>query len=157
MRPKGCKIARYYCPLGHTTFGLVPDCLASRLSSTLSRVEEVARVVETAQSLEQAAEALRPDIQLPGAVRWVRRRAQAVRALFKTLVTLFSWECAPTVLAVSERIERPEVLVAVREIAKDELAVLPPYVGFGPRLRHRCARDGPSQQEPGADATGLGD
>lgn len=41
VEPPGMKVARAYCAEGHTTFSLLPDCLASRLSSTLAAVEEV--------------------------------------------------------------------------------------------------------------------
>ena len=46
------RIARFYCRKGHTTFSLLPDCLASRLSSTLAAVEEVleALVVDVPKS-----------------------------------------------------------------------------------------------------------
>ena len=32
--PDGTKIARWYCPDGHQTFSLLPDCLSSRLSGS---------------------------------------------------------------------------------------------------------------------------
>jgi len=39
--PDGAKIARWYCSDGRTTFGLLPDCLSSRLPGTLIEVETV--------------------------------------------------------------------------------------------------------------------
>ena len=152
VRPEGCKIARHYCPRGHVTFSLLPDCLASRLSSSLTAVEEVALAVERAPSLERAASALRPDIELPGAVRWTRRRVRSVRTLLVTLVTLFAWDCAPSVTALRTQLGVPTVLVPLREMAHAELGVLPPYFGFGPRRGPRRARDGPTQHEMGQDA-----
>ena len=78
VEPAGMLIARWYCEEGHTTFSLLPDCLALRLSSTLAAVEEVALAVERrAGSMEALAAELRPDIEMQGAVRWVRRRVVA--------------------------------------------------------------------------------
>ncbi|MGQ0503852.1 MAG: hypothetical protein ACT4TC_00880 [Myxococcaceae bacterium] len=86
VEPPGMKVARSYCEKGHTTFSLLPDCLASRLSSTLAAVEEVVVAVEQrATSIEAVAEELWPDIEVQGAVRWVRRRVLAVMIALRTL------------------------------------------------------------------------
>lgn len=86
VEPPGMCIARFYCEEGHVTFSLLPDCLASRLSSTLVAVEEAASAVEQrTTSLEEVAATLRPDIEVQGAVRWVRRRAVAVAIALKVL------------------------------------------------------------------------
>ncbi|MDE0442808.1 MAG: hypothetical protein OXL38_11875, partial [Gammaproteobacteria bacterium] len=34
--PPGTRVARWYCPESHTTFSLLPDCLAARLPGTLA-------------------------------------------------------------------------------------------------------------------------
>ena len=34
--PQGVRVARWYCPESHTTFGLLPDCLAARLPGYLT-------------------------------------------------------------------------------------------------------------------------
>ena len=39
--PAGTLIARWYCPESHTTFSLLPDCLAARLPGTLDEMEAV--------------------------------------------------------------------------------------------------------------------
>jgi hypothetical protein len=83
--PTGIRIARYYCPTAHETFSLLPDCRASHFPGELAAVESV---VETARSVEAAADALRPEITLPSAVRWVRRRLTPVRRALLALVTL---------------------------------------------------------------------
>ncbi|MEJ2325895.1 MAG: hypothetical protein P8Y25_03330 [Chromatiaceae bacterium] len=36
--PRGTRVARWYCREGRCTFSLLPDCLAARLSGTLSEV-----------------------------------------------------------------------------------------------------------------------
>jgi hypothetical protein len=72
VEPPGTQISRWYCPTGHTTFSLLPDCLASQLSGSLDEVEQVVAIVEAkvaaGESIEKAAEEIRPDIELPGAV-----------------------------------------------------------------------------------------
>ncbi|AGS25146.1 hypothetical protein REMIM1_PE00104 (plasmid) [Rhizobium etli bv. mimosae str. Mim1] len=62
------------------TFSLLPDFLSARLPDSLAAIEQVIGVAASARSIEQAADAVRgPDICLPGAVRWLRRRIVAVR------------------------------------------------------------------------------
>ena len=72
--PTGMRITRYYCPTAHETFSLLPDCLASRFPGDLDDLERVVAQVDAARGIEAAADGLRPDIVLPSAVRWVRRR-----------------------------------------------------------------------------------
>jgi hypothetical protein len=63
-----------------------------RLPGSLDEVEQVVAIVEAkvaaGESIEKAAEKIRPDIVLPGAVRWVRRRLGYVRMALLALVTL---------------------------------------------------------------------
>jgi len=76
--PAGMRVTRYYCPTAHETFSLLPDCLASRFPSDLDDLERVVSHVAAARSVEAAADTLRPDIELPSAVRWIRRRLSLV-------------------------------------------------------------------------------
>ncbi len=71
------KIPCWYCRKGHTLISLLPDFLYSRLPGTLKEVEEVIEA-QKHPSLESASEAIRPDIELPGALRWLRRRLHYV-------------------------------------------------------------------------------
>ena len=99
--PPGTRIARWYCPESHTTFSRLPDCLAARLPGTLAELEDVVATAERAKSLEAAANAVRRDpIELPGAMRWLRRRIRPVRRALATVRGLL-----PERLAVRERIE----------------------------------------------------
>lgn len=76
----GLRIARWYCPEGRRTFSLLPDFLAARLPGQLSSIENVMIVASSAKSIEAAADALRgPEVTLPAAVCWLRRRIRAVR------------------------------------------------------------------------------
>ena len=58
-RPAGTRIARWYCRESHTTFSLLPDCLAARLPGTLTELEEVVAEAEQARSLMAVADQLR--------------------------------------------------------------------------------------------------
>ena len=53
--PRGTKIARWYWPESHTTFSLLPDCLAARLPGELDHVEAVVAHAERAPSRSAAA------------------------------------------------------------------------------------------------------
>jgi hypothetical protein len=69
------------------TFSLLPDCLSSRLGGSLDDAE---RAVVASESLgvEAAAQTLRVgEIELPGALRWLRRRRRGVRAAVLALLT----------------------------------------------------------------------
>jgi hypothetical protein len=154
VEPPGMRVARCYCPTAQTTWSLLPDCLASRLSSDLAEVEQVVTRVAAGPSIEAAAAAVRPDITLPSAVRWVQRRVLPVRAALLALVTLMPSQfagCSPTVAAVTAVVGTTPALVRLREIGAPHLAALPPPLGFGPRRRpwqrwgRRC------QHDPGAD------
>jgi hypothetical protein len=155
VEPPGAQVARFYCPEGHTTFSMLPDCLASRLSSSLEEVERVCtEVEERGQSLEATAQQLRPDIDLQGAMRWVRRRVGAVVGALVALVGLRpdlfagrqpSLEDFRSVLGVEH------VLPVLRETAAGHLAALPPPLGFGPPATRRGPVVHQHQHEAGAD------
>ena len=155
VAPVGMRIARYYCPKAKTTYSLLPDCLASRLSGDLTAVEEVVARVEGSRSIEAAADFLRPaDISLPSAVRWVRRRLVPVRAALLALVTLMPQlfaGCLPTVGEARRVLCTPKSLVALREVAQARLGALPPPLGFGPRAKPRRRRRGDRQHQMGPD------
>jgi hypothetical protein len=147
-------IARWYCEKGHVTFSLLPDCLASRLSSTLAAVEKVATAVEQrAGSIEAVAEELRPDIEVQGAVRWVRRRAVAVAVALKALKGLrpdVLGGVEPTLGGVRAALGAVEVLPAVRASAGRQLNAMPPYVGLG--ARHLKGKRGQWRRQQGVGA-----
>ena len=87
--PRGTHIARWYCPESHTTFSLLPDCLAARLPGELDTLEAVVAHAEQAPSLAAAANALRRDaVELPGAMRWVERRVRLVHHVVSIVIGL---------------------------------------------------------------------
>ena len=81
--PIACKIPLWYCRLAHSVISLLPDFLASRLPGTLQDVEEVVMEAEKYPTLTSAAESIRPDIELQGALRWLRRRLNYVKNILK--------------------------------------------------------------------------
>jgi hypothetical protein len=109
--------------------------LASRLPGTLVEVEAVVLVVEQAPSLERAADPLRPDVDLPGAVRWTQRRTWRVRAALTALRGLLPEhfaDCPASVSAFRARLGVEPVLPALREIAAPWLHELPAPLGLRP-------------------------
>jgi hypothetical protein len=156
--PRGTRVARWYCREGRCTFSLLPDCLAARLSGTLSEVEALVRAAEQAPSLEALCASERLEIELPGALRWVRRRVQDVHASLLTLKGLLGEPfvaVAPTLTAFSAHLGVAEVLVALRGIAAPWLAQLPAPLGFRPRRRGRGKVGEDVQQDAGPDPPRL--
>ena len=153
------RVARYYCAAGRRTFSLLPDCLASRLSSTLAEVEQVVIAAEAAPSLEQAAVRLRPDIETQGALRWVRRRLRPVRVALLAIATLlpqsFGEAGVPALCAAQATLGRP-ALVRLRSVAGEQLRSLPPPLGLGPRTVARRSRRPGLQHKTGPDPPGGG-
>ncbi|EHQ53754.1 hypothetical protein ECTPHS_13888 [Ectothiorhodospira sp. PHS-1] len=91
---------------------------------------------ETAPSLVAAVRVLRPDIEEAGALRWVRRRKDAVgdglhrlRGLLPDLLT----DGVLTVTACQIALGLTPLLPALREIAAPWLDQLPPPLGFAHR------------------------
>jgi hypothetical protein len=155
VEPPGAIIARWYCPESHTTFSLLPDCLASQLSSSLAEVEQVAARVESAtEALETVAAKVRPDIGRQGAVRWVRRRVVAAAVALLAVKGLRPDVLAgaqPTLEGFRAALGVGHVLPALRELAGAQVTSIPPCVGLG----HRQERDESGrrlrQQGTGAD------
>ena len=158
VEPPGCKVARWYCPTARKTFSLLPDFLASRLRGSLAEVEQVAVLVERTDGMEAAADVARPDIQLPGAVRWTRRRSKTALAVLAIVVGLLPdllAGCEPTISSLRSRLGVEPALPVLRERAAAHLHALPPPLGFGPRLERRWRSPPPSQQETGPDPPKL--
>jgi hypothetical protein len=152
--PAGLRIARWYCPTAHETFSLLPDCLASRFPGELQDLERVVAHVDTARSIEAAADVLRPDIELPSAVRWVRRRLTLVRATLLAVVTLLPELCGhdAQLTAVRTVLGTEHALVILRGRAAAILPSLPRPLGFAPPIRSRVRVRRRRQHDPGPDA-----
>jgi hypothetical protein len=156
--PPGTRIARWYCPLGHCTFSLLPEHLAARFPGTLSEIEQVVATVEQAPSLEAAANRLRrDDVSLPSAVRWTRRRLHLVYPLLTTLIGLLPevlLGCAPRIDALRMHLACTEVLMSLRERARIHLQVLARPLGFRHPLPAGGERRLRFQQHVGPDPPG---
>ena len=151
--PYGVKIARWYCPDGNVTFSLLPDCLCSRMPGTLIEVEEVINQMESASSQEAAAENIRLDISLPGALRWMRRRLFLTRITLMLLIDLVAslGDCQPTVLSFRSVLGIELVLPRLRTLASSYLDILPPPLGFGPHPRTKKVKKSHFQHKTGTD------
>jgi hypothetical protein len=148
------RVARWYCPQAQETFSLLPDCLAARLGGSLDEVESAVVAAETV-GVEAAAQALRIEqSDLPGAVRWLRRRRRGVGAAVLALITAMPGGplgAVPEFGAVRQVLGTERALVALRGIAAERLHALPPPLGFRPLRRARPERDMPCQHETGPD------
>lgn len=152
--PPGCLIARWYCRTAHATISLLPDFLCSRLTGSLGEVEAVVAAAEAAPTWEAASETVRPDVELPGALRWVRRRTRLVHAGLAAVIGLLPGllaGCEPTVDAIRSALGTEKALVYLRTAVAPYLAALPPPLGFGPRPLRRQPRPTALQHEAGPD------
>ena len=134
--PPGAKVPRWYCRESHTTISLLADCLAARLPGTLDDLEAVVVAAEGAQSLEAAANELRRDaVELPGAMRWVRRRVRLVHNALARVTGLIPDRlagCAATMVAVRARLQSDSALTKLRGLVAAQLPMLPTPLGFQP-------------------------
>jgi len=153
IEPPGMQVARWYCRDAHRTFSLLPDCMSSRLVGSLDEAEQVVVKVEESASVEVAAQALRPDIDVPGAIRWVRRRLQGVRASLLILLTLLPGRLGSKAELLEARriLETERCLVRLREIAAPHLQALPRPLGFRPWQRRTTECDSRFQHKTGTD------
>lgn len=159
LDPPGAKVPRWYCPKAQATVSMLPDCLAARLSGTLHDVERVVAEVEDAATVEAAADELRPDVEMPGRLRWVRRRLGLVYAGLLALRTLMPDEfadCAATIGAFRDALGVALVLPVLRGIGAEHLHALPPPLGFGPRRTVRLRFMKYQQHSVGARAPPSG-
>jgi len=153
--PSGVRIARFYCRKGRTTFSLLPDFAAARLSETLAEVEETVELVESASSLTAVALALRPELNdARSAVRWVRRRVQGVERALLAMVTLLPelFGIAPRLAAVRLRLGiESDLLVRLRAVGASKLHALQIPLGFCQRSRSGAVIGTQPQHKVGPD------
>ena len=147
------RVARWYCRDARRTFSLLPDCMSARLTGSLDEAEQVVLRVEASRSVEAAAQKLRPDISVAGAIRWVRRRLKGVRVSLLILITLLPGRLGTKARLVEVRrvLASERCLVALREIGESHLHVLPRPLGFLPAGIRTWKREKRLQHETGPD------
>ena len=143
VEPPGMRVARWWCPRQRASISLLPSFLSARLSGTLAQVEAAVTAVEEAGGITAAVDAVRPPdtpeaIELPGALRWLRRRVVAVRRALLACLTLLPERFAgtrPTIEGLRIALSTHRALVALRELAASHLPALPTPLGFAARVR----------------------
>lgn len=146
-------MARWYCPEAHLSFSLLPDCLSSRLGGSLDEAERAVALSESI-GVESAAQALRVgEVELPGALRWLRRRRRGVRAAVLALITAMPGRLGtvPELKALRSVLRTERALVALREIGAAYLHALAPPVGFRAADPRRASGEPPLQHKTGPD------
>ena len=139
MTIPGLQVARWYCRKGKTTFSALPDFAACRLGGTLDEVEQAVAASEATRPLEAAARRMRPDIELPGALRWLNRRRKAIAVSLLAAVTVAPElsGCAATITAVRDRIGSTSALIALRDLCRAQLRQMGAPIGFA---HHRATK-----------------
>jgi len=163
VHPPGTLIARWRCPTVRRTLSALPDWLAAWRCGTLARLEATVLDVERAGSIAAAANTLRTDIQLPGALRQLGGLTRAVHAALRGVRGLEPERlglCAPTlagfavalgIVPDADTSAAGSVLVALRSVAAAHLHRLPAPLVFDPcRVRAGRRRSG-FQHEVRAD------
>lgn len=130
--PIKLKIPCWYCRAAHTLISLLPDFLPSRLSETLKDVEEVVLEAQKHPSLESAAERIRPDIELPGAVRWLSRRINYVAKILTLSAGILPQFGFKSLKQLQKIFKVDFVLPYLREILETHLHKLPHIIGLIP-------------------------
>lgn len=145
-------MARWYCPTAKVSFSLLPDCLACGVSGSLDEIE-AACVAAEQLGVERAAGELRPEVELPAVLRWLRRRRGGINAALLALLTLLPGELGgeASLTAIRVVLGSDRALVQLRAIGAAHLQVLPGPLGFGDGRRRGGGSKKPTQHETGPD------
>ena len=146
------RVARWYCPDAQETFSLLPDCLSARLRGSLDETEAAVLASESS-GVEAAAQALREEVELPGALRWLRRRRRGVHAAVLALMTALPGRLGMVaeVRGIRAFLGTARALVALRDIGAAHLQALPAPIGFHPPLSARGGSASRFQHGTGPD------
>ena len=132
--PRGAKVPRWYCRESHTT-----DQPSGRLSGGAS-AGHAGRCGSGCRGGRGGAEpggcggrAAHGRVELPGAVRWVRRRVRLIHDVLSRIIGLIPDRlagCAATMVAVRARLGSDRALMTLRALVAAQLAMLPSPLGF---------------------------
>jgi len=136
----------------------LPDFLAARLPGLLAAIEHSITVASAAKSMEAAADALRgPDVSLPGAVRWLRRRIRAVRTALAHVTPKTVIGALATESALEIDLDEGRVLLGLRRsLSPQILNSIPAPLGFQPATGVGWPRCGNGQHGMGPDGQVAG-
>jgi len=137
--PVACQVARWYCPMGHKTYSLLPDCLAAQMTGTLHAAQQAAAAVERGEPVQPLGDLLRPAdeaadaVGLAAGVQWIKRRSRNVIAGLLVVAGLMPevfGDCSPTVDGFAQRLGSEAVLVRLRQRCAAHLQRVPAPIGF---------------------------
>lgn len=158
VEPKGIRICRLRCPASGRTLSLLPEFLLSNRRGLVQAVEEIVAKAEqlraehrerTGKRLAQyrLAQLLRPAVQLPGALRWLRWRERAVQVFLSAVRGLYEERCPRSpgagVCEFRSHWKTASVLPGLRRLAADELGRLPQPLGLA--AFKKCGSSGPGR------------
>ncbi len=147
--PEYCLIARWYCLKAHQSISLLPDFFACQFPGTLNEIEEVVNTAENCESLEQAADELRPEITLTSALRWLRRRIKHVYQILTTVKGMIGTRCPPVLKLWRRQYGTTNLLQQMRIKVAAHLHAFPPILGLAPRSVSRYFTKPPSNNQWG--------
>lgn len=154
VTPIGCHVARWYCPKTGRTVSALPDCLAAHRTGTLAELEARLLAVERAGSLSAAADTMRTEIELPGALRYLsrlRRDIHGALAIVRGLAPERFAGVKPTITAFALLLGVSGVLMHLRGECARYLPRLPAPLGFDPRRNPRDRTASAPQHRSGRD------
>jgi len=124
------------------------------LSGTLIELEDVINKVENSPSQESAVQNMRIDIELAGVLRWIRRRLFLVHCALTLLIELLPSlpaGCSTSISSFRSALGVKYVLPELRIRASCYLHMLPPPLGFGPRITAKKIKKSRFQHQTGTD------
>jgi hypothetical protein len=132
---------------------VLPGCPSHVQPAAGLHVVATRGTVEESPSVEAAAGKLRPDIDLPGAVRWVRRRLQGIRTSLLILLTVLPGRLGTSaqIRDVRKVLQTERCLVSLREVGSVQLSSLPRPLGFRPWRERTIEGERPLQHKTGPD------
>lgn len=123
------------------------------MGGSLDETEEVVALSERIGVEKAAMEFRVGEVELPGCLRWLRRRRLGVHAALLALITALPGQLGTVaeIEAMRLALSKQRLLVTMREIGAGHLESLPAPLGFGRRVAARAKRGNRPQHETGTD------